>query len=299
MNKDSLVSVVVATYKREDTLKKALDSIANQTYNDIEIIVVDDNGNEEWNAKVTSIIKNFCCKYPNIAIKTITNNPNQGSAKTRNIGIENSSGKFVTFLDDDDQYLPEKIEKQVAFMQEGNFDYTITDLELYNEKDKLVDSRVRSYIKETTSKALLTYHLKYHLTGTDTMMFKKDYIISIGMFAPIDVGDEYYLIQRAIDGGGKFGYLPTCDVKAYIHTGEGGVSSGQGKIDGENVLFEYKKQYFYKLSRKDKRYIKMRHYAVRAFAYKRMGKFFNFIIEGFKAVFTAPFQCVKLLRTGW
>ncbi len=292
----STVSVIVATYKREQELKQALISLCNQDYKDFEIVLVDDNGQEEWNAKVKDIVDAVQAEYPNVPLQYIVNSPNQGSAKTRNIGIEKANGEYVTFLDDDDIYLPSKITNQVTFMQENNLDYSITDLDLFNQEEKLVDKRTRSYIKETSTEALRVYHLKYHITGTDTMMFKKEYLDAIGGFAPIDVGDEFYLMQRAIEGAGKFGYLPKCDVKAYIHTGENaGVSSGQGKIDGENALYEYKKRFFDKLSKRDVRYIKMRHNAVLAFANVRMKKYFMFLILGIKSFLCSPIQSVVLI----
>lgn len=103
------VSVVVATYKREHDLKRALESLALQNYSDMEIILVDDNGNAEWNRKVANIVDVFHNNFPEISLNYIINNPNQGSAKTRNIGIDAANGKYVTFLDDDDEYLPDKI----------------------------------------------------------------------------------------------------------------------------------------------------------------------------------------------
>lgn len=295
----SKVSVVVATYKRKDDLKRALDSLAHQSYDNFEIVLVDDNGDFEWNETVNGIVEAFKNEYPHIDLKYIVNNPNQGSAKTRNIGIEASSGEYITFLDDDDLYLPEKISHQVEFMIQGGYDYSITDLYLYNEDDKLTDKRVRDYVKDTSKKSLMSYHLKYHLTGTDTMMFTKKYLLEIGCFAPIDVGDEFYLMQRAIEGNGKFGYLSGCDVKAYVHTGEGGLSSGEGKIKGENDLYEYKKTFFHSISAKTRRYIRMRHYAVIAFAYLRIKKYGKFIINSTKSFLNAPIACIKLLIKGY
>ena len=194
-------------------------------------------------------------------------------------------------------YLPDKVKKQVAFMENGGYDYSITDLVLYNENGKEIDRRIRTYIKDTAVSSLRMYHLKYHMTGTDTMMFKKEYLTQIGGFAPIDMGDEFYLMQRAIEGNGKFGYLPGCEIKAYVHTGEGGgLSSGEGKIKGEKALYEYKKTFFEKLSKKDIRYIKMRHYAVLAFAEIRRGKFFLAFVYGSVAFLTDPVALIGLLK---
>lgn len=292
------VSVVVATYRRDNDLKRALESLARQSYPDMEIVLVDDNGNAEWNERVGKIVDGFRADYPSVALNYIVNNPNQGSAKTRNIGIFAASGEYVTFLDDDDLYLPDKVKLQVGFMREGGYDYSVTDLLLYNEKEKLIDKRIRKYIKDTSVESLKMYHLKYHITGTDTMMFKKEYLVKIGGFAPIDVGDEFYLMERAIEGEGKFGYLPGCEIKAYVHSGEGGLSSGEGKISGENALYEYKKSYFAQLKPEAIRYIKMRHFAVLAFAELRRNKYGAFIKYSAKSFFTQPFKCIRLLVRG-
>ena len=180
-------------------------------------------------------------------------------------------------------------------MLDGGYDYSVTDLDLFDENDDLTQRRVRGDIKDTSPAGLLRYHLMHHITGTDTMMFKKIYLEQIGGFAPIDVGDEFYLMHRAIEGGGKFGHLPGSDIKAYVHTGENsGVSSGEGKIKGENALYEYKKKYFQSLTRKERRYIKMRHYAVLAFAEMRMKKPLRFFACAFKSFLSAPISFFKL-----
>lgn len=291
-----LVSVVVATYKREAELKNALESLAKQTYPNMEIVLVDDNGNDEWNSKVSATVEVFRNRYPKIKLECIVNHSNQGSSKTRNIGIHSANGDYITFLDDDDIYLPDKIRKQVEFMETNQCDYSITDLILYNEDDKRINRRIRSYIKETTVESLRLYHLKYHMTGTDTIMFKKEYLIQIGGFAPIDVGDEFYLMQRAIEEGGKFGYLPGCEIKAYVHTGDGGLSSGDGKIKGENALYEYKKTFFDQLEAGDIRYIKMRHYAVIAYAELRRKNYVKFISNALKSFFASPCNFFTILK---
>lgn len=290
-NKD-LVSIIVATYKRDLSLRKALESLINQTYKNIEIIVVDDNSNEEWNKKVKEIIDDFINKSNIIYIK---NEKNKGSAQTRNIGIDKASGDYITFLDDDDIYLPNKILNQLNKMKEYDADFSVTDLELLSENGKIIERRTRSYINDISIKNLLKYHLMYHITGTDTMMFKRKYLIDIGKFEPIDVGDEFYLMQKAIEGSGKFIYIPVCDVKAYVHTKTEGLSSGESKINGENKLYEYKKKYFNELDKKSIRYIKMRHYAVLGFAELRRKNYVGFIKNAIMSMILSPIECIKLL----
>lgn len=283
------VSVIIATYRRNETLKRAIESVLNQTYNDIELIVVDDNADAEWNAEVSNIVN----IHP--AVKYIQNKENKGSAKTRNIGISEAEGEFITFLDDDDIYLSEKIEHQLNDMIKHNADFSVTDLFLYNEKDKLIDKRIRSYITDYSPEQLLKNHLMHHITGTDTLMFKKSYLEKIGGFPPINVGDEFYLMKEAICGGGKLIYTKGCYVKAYVHSETDGLSSNMSKINGENALYEYKKTMFGSLDKKSVRYIKMRHHAVLAFAYLRMNKYGKFILQAAKSFFCSPLSSVMLL----
>ena len=285
-----MVSVIIATYRRESALARAIESVLNQTYGDIEIIVVDDNADAEWNEKVKSIVERFK------GVKYIQNPENKGSGASRNVGIENAEGEYITFLDDDDVYLPEKVEHQLDDLIKSEADFSVTDLFLYNENEKLVDKRIRSYINSYNKDELFINHLMHHITGTDTLMFKKEYLIKIGGFPSIDFGDEFYLMKEAILGGGKFLYTPGCFVKAYIHYGaESGLSSGSTKIQGEKDLYQYKKSCFNLIDKKTRRYIICRHHAVLAFAYLKMKKSVPFLAESAKAFFASPVSCVKIL----
>ncbi|WP_288887377.1 glycosyltransferase family A protein [uncultured Eubacterium sp.] len=291
---NDIVSIVVATYRRDKTLICAIKSLINQTYRNIEIIIVDDNNDDEWNDIVKQIVESF--KVPDgKTIKLIVNKQNMGSAKTRNIGIDAAVGEYVTFLDDDDIYLPNKVETQIRLMVNKKADYSITDLTLLNEDNSISENRRRNYLNTKEGDNLMVCHMKYHMTGTDTMMFRRSYLNEIGKFEAIDVGDEFYLMVKAIEKNGKFAYLPESYVKAYVHTGEGGLSSGETKIEGENDLYNYKREKYVAFSRKDRKYIDMRHHAVLAFAYKRNGKIVRFILEGLYSFVLSPSAAIKLL----
>ena len=291
----STVSVIVATYRRDSVLQRALASLMEQTYKSFEIILVDDNDDSDWNNRIEKIVTDFKKSNPEVSLQYIQNHPSAGSAQARNAGIAASTGEYVCFLDDDDLYCPKRIENQILPMRERNADYSMTNLALYSTSDKLIEVRKRGYIKETVPAALMRYHLMYHMTGTDTMMFRREYLVQIGGFPPIDVGDEFYLMEKAIQGGGTFLYVPVCDVKAYVHTGEDGLSSGIGKIEGENRLFEYKKAYFEGLDKKAVRYIKTRHFVVLAYAYLRMRKIKDVIKYVTLGFITSPMQFLKIL----
>lgn len=291
-----IVSIIIPTYKRDAELKRALISVAEQTYKALEVIVIDDNADAIMNSIVKKNIEEVRNSFPDLDLKLIVNEQNMGSAKTRNIGIMAAKGEYISFLDDDDIYLPEKIEKQLNSMIDENADFSVTDLELYNENGKLSEKRERNYIKKTDKNSLLEYHLKYHISGTDSLMFKKEYLEKIGGFDEIDIGDEYYLVFKAINEGGSLSYLNRCDIKAFVHKNGGGLSSGETKIEGEKALYQFKKQYFGSLCRKERRYIKMRHHAVVGLAYFKNGKYFAFFKEAVVAVFTSPLGCISLLK---
>ncbi len=111
----ALVSVIIPTYNRTRFLKETLNSIVRQTYKNIEIFVVDDGTRGDEN-------KILCSTYKNLIYIKIDNSG--GPATPRNIGISNSTGKYIAFVDDDDIWLPEKIEIQVSIL-ENNQDFDL------------------------------------------------------------------------------------------------------------------------------------------------------------------------------
>ncbi len=103
-----LVSIIVTTHKGSDSIKRAVESVVNQTYSPIEIIVVDDNGlGTEEQIKTEQIVSTFK------NVKYIAHEVNQNGSVARNTGARASNGKWLSFLDDDDEFLPTKIEKQI------------------------------------------------------------------------------------------------------------------------------------------------------------------------------------------
>jgi len=99
------VSVVIPTCNRPDLLPRAIKSVLAQTYQDFEIIVVDD-GREKSSENVVAGIGDARLKY-------IKQTDKKGGSAARNTGIKAAAGDFIAFLDDDDEWLPEKLDKQV------------------------------------------------------------------------------------------------------------------------------------------------------------------------------------------
>lgn len=116
MNEKGSVSAIITTYKREPVvLIKAISSVLNQTYSVCEIIVVDDNPNDSvFSSQIIEALK------PYKQIIYIKQDGNKGACAARNLGIRNSKGDYIAFLDDDDEWLPGKIEAQIALFDEEN-----------------------------------------------------------------------------------------------------------------------------------------------------------------------------------
>lgn len=290
---DCLVSVVVPTYKRGLPLTQALDSLKEQTYKNIEVVLVNDCTEPEWMDRVAKTAEGY---QGTLNINLIHNTGKHGSAAARDAGIDNARGEYITFLDDDDCYLPQKIESQLAVMIETNADFSITDLEQYDENGKFVEKRERTYIESTANEDLFKYHYLYHMTCTDTLMFKAEYLKKIGGFHCADMGDEFYLIEKAIENGGKFCYDQHCYVRTVVHTKEFGVSMGKSKTNGERQLYLHKKQNFHRFTKKEARQIKVRYKLVMAYAYYRMKKYLPFVGYMLQSVFTSLPLTVKYLK---
>ena len=109
-----LVSVIITTYNRFDFLCRAINSVLAQTYKNIEIIVIDDFSTDGTKEKIEN--------YSSL-VKYVRNEENIGLPASRNVGILASAGDYISFLDDDDEILPEKIEKQInIFLTEQDVD---------------------------------------------------------------------------------------------------------------------------------------------------------------------------------
>ena len=103
------VSGIITTYGRKANLvERAIVSMEVQTYPMFEIILVDDNQND---SPLCMELEDMCSLHP--MVKYVKQDGNMGACAARNLGIENSSGEFIGFLDDDDEWLPEKIESQI------------------------------------------------------------------------------------------------------------------------------------------------------------------------------------------
>ena len=109
--KNPTVSVIIPTYNRAHLIGRAIQSVLNQTYQDFEIIIVDDGSTDD----TEEVIKKFQRKDERI--KYVKHEKNKGSSAARNTGIKLARGKYIAFQDSDDEWLPEKLEKQMRVFE--------------------------------------------------------------------------------------------------------------------------------------------------------------------------------------
>lgn len=112
-----MVTVIIPTYKRADYIKRAIDSVLNQTYQDFELIIVDDNNpNTQERKDLEQVIEKY---VNNPKIKFIQHDKNKNGAVARNTAIKLAKGEYITFLDDDDFYLKNRLEILVKALEEN------------------------------------------------------------------------------------------------------------------------------------------------------------------------------------
>lgn len=141
--KDDLVSIITPVYNGEKYIDECIKSVLNQTYKNIEMIIIDDGSTDNSE----NIIKKYVGDSK--VIKYIRCKDNKGIWSARNIGLKNAGGRYITFLDIDDLYKEDKIEKQINFMIKNNYVFTYTSYDLIDENSKSLNKVIEAKTYET------------------------------------------------------------------------------------------------------------------------------------------------------
>ncbi len=173
----SLVSVIIPYFKKKKFIEKTLNSVLNQTYQNFEIILIYDDENKNDLKFIDSLVNK------NPKIKIIENIKNLGAGLSRNIGIKNSSGSIIAFLDSDDYWMPDKLDKQINFMRKNNYKFTYCNYKKINN-DKEIP--VFSKKKKVSFNDLLTDCN----IGLSTVLLDKT-IINENLFPPLKTKEDY------------------------------------------------------------------------------------------------------------
>lgn len=173
------ISIIIPSYNAADCIKKSIKSVLDQTYQDFELIVIDDGSTDD----TSNILDCFSNKI------TLVRQKNKGPGAARNLGMSLSQGRYVSFLDADDLYFPDHLEKMIKVMEEfQNINYIFSDAEkidvkgnfeesvikrwksiFFNIPHKKVDDRIRIFNCKLTP-----YLIKYgSFIATPTMMIRK------------------------------------------------------------------------------------------------------------------------------
>lgn len=232
-----LVSIIIPTFGRGESLAFAIESVLKQTYKNIEIIVVDDNDDLNRISEIKTIIANF----NNEVIKYAGDGINRGGGDARNYGFKVSSGNYITFLDDDDVYEASKIEEQLLHIDENNLDVSICDMNFYkNGKSKDISncySRV-----DSVSQFLLEGNCY-----TPMIMMRRDVFKCIAGFESTPRYQDHILMLKVFKYGFKVGRLP---VKLFTHNYHDGdrVTFSSKSIDGYRLRQEFEKELIFNLN---------------------------------------------------
>lgn len=219
------ISVVIPAFNREKYIVKCLDSIVNQSYKPYEIVVIDDASTDNTVALVE--------EYSNTIIKIIKCKKNGGAQKARNIGIKEATGEWIAFMDSDDEWLPDKLEKQKKMIEILGYNVCAGGAFVCKKdsnKKWLCDGK-SGYVYEEVLK-LRTYLL------FQTLLIKKECIINAGGL------DEKVVAYQELDTAiriaklEKIAYLDEPLFKYYLHEDDTISKNRINGINGRKYIFD-------------------------------------------------------------
>ena len=172
-NKVPTVSVIIPTYNRAHLIGRAIQSVLRQTYRNLEVIVVDD-GSTDNTEKVIKSFDDSCVHY-------IRHEKNCGGAVARNTGISAARGKFIAFQDSDDEWLSEKLEKQLEAFEKGSSELGV----VYTGFLRMQGHSISYFPSKETQSAEGYIHrqiLRKSFVGTPTALVRRDCLEKAGSF---------------------------------------------------------------------------------------------------------------------
>lgn len=176
-----LVSIITPAYNCERFIAETIQSVINQTYRNWEIIIVDDCSAD----KTQEIVLSYQKKDTRILF--LKNDNNEGSAFSRNRALSIAKGKWIAFLDSDDLWLPEKLERQIEFMNENNYHFSYTN---YSEID---ENSIETGISLTGPEVITKNKMQaYCWPGCLTIMYDSDFVGKMKC-ADLKINEEYAL----------------------------------------------------------------------------------------------------------
>lgn len=213
MDRIKLVSVIIPSYKRAETLERAINSVLAQTYKNIEVIVVDDNiAGDEYSIALRKIIE----KYSGDSRVILVTQPKHiNGAEARNAGLRASHGEWIAYLDDDDEWLPTKLEKQMRVLSEHTDCMGVSCL--YNEY--MNGELVHSCPPYNTDDIAMKIFSRQVAVFTSTVLLNKDKLIEFGAFNNSLKRHQDLQLLLDFTSRNKMTVLPEYLVKLHLDSG--------------------------------------------------------------------------------
>lgn len=183
------VSIIVTTYNRKEYLTETIQSILNQTYQDFELIIVDNHSNYDFFSHIKS--------FKSEKIIPFQNQNNGIIAINRNVGIKQAKGKFLAFCDDDDIWSPNKIERQLNYLNSQNADVIYTSLLCFNEKGD-------NYIRKTKQIKNISQLIRKNEISLSTVFLKNISLIRFDEDPNLVTVEDYFLWLNLYKSGLNF-----------------------------------------------------------------------------------------------
>ncbi|MDN3725288.1 glycosyltransferase family A protein [Aequorivita sp. SDUM287046] len=213
-NSGTLISVIVTTYNRSVYLYEALDSIAKQTYRNIEILLIDDGSTKQIALENKEICKKFSvCKY--------YYKENSGQPDSRNFGIKKSKGAYIGFCDDDDLWAIDKLERQIVILNTQNEFGLVTGCIEYISHAGMKTGILKCHAGHNHGNVFQDFLIK-NRTASITPLIRREVIDKVGLFNPnFTIGEDWDYWRKV---SFYFKFYAIDDVLAFVRTHENTMS---------------------------------------------------------------------------
>tara|TARA_Y100000590_G_scaffold469162_1_gene655245 strand:- start:7874 stop:8626 length:753 start_codon:yes stop_codon:yes gene_type:complete len=225
----SKVSIIIPYYKKKKYIQSTLRSVLNQTYRNLEILIIFD---EEKKNNI-NFIKNLC--KIDKRIRLIINKKNLGAGNSRNVGIKKSQGTYLAFIDSDDLWGKKKIQRQLKFMKQKNCEISHTSYEIINENNFRI-----GYRKARDFNSLKDL-LRSCDIGLSSVLLKKKLLKKGLKFPKLKTKEDFVLWLRIVSNGNKIFGLNQNLTKWRVSKNALSSSVLQKLIDGFKVYNSYMK----------------------------------------------------------
>ncbi len=235
-----MVSCIITTYNRPvSILKRAIDSVLNQTYKDIEVIIVNDCPENKKLAKEIQYLIRLYSETITILIEYVELERNSGACIARNTGINIAHGDYVAFLDDDDEWKCQKLEKMVACMEADNSIGLVYSQYIIKSSDK-ESVIIPKYYSSNWRTQILGHN---YIGSTSFPLLRKSVLLSAGAFDPKMPSMQDWDVWIRMAKYASFGYL-NLPLTIYHVESESITTNIAKKKDGyDRIITKYSEDY--------------------------------------------------------